>query len=322
MSPSRLDHTSDSLGFATMQAVILAVLLCSLLLVACSTTPGENRATRTALAKRNSELATQIAANLQETLRVERRQKTATAVTSVELATQAVYDQQATATAYIAQRATAAAQSTANAQAIQALIESARNWPPLLVDSFDQTSPGWSIGEKEGQTAHLSWTIAGGKYRWHATAKSSALYWVDPEVPPTSDFYLAVEVQQTSGTPGAQAGIVFRASQDSFWCFLVDNQRGLFFGHLLSGDWHTSMPMQLSAVRPNQSNRLEVVAQGALIVFLINGDNFLQVSNDSLLDGLAGLMIALDKAGDQASWEFDNFELRIPPEQLQTTPTP
>ncbi|MEW5869959.1 MAG: hypothetical protein AB1894_11830 [Chloroflexota bacterium] len=299
----------------------LALLAFVPLFTACTGTTGENAATRTAQSVLSRDLATQLASSLQETARIEDRHNTATAITAKELATQAVYDQNATLTAEFEHSATAVAQSTAAAAAIQQLIVDARRWPVQWVDSFDQASSVWTVGEKAGQTGDFNLQIAEGKYRLQAQAKNSLLYWVDPLEPDSTAFYLAVEVQQIGGAPDAEAGLVLRASENNFWCFLVDNQQGMFYGQFIDGDWNNSWPMGSSAVHANAPNRLEIIARGPWMLFLINGENFLQVSNDKLLDGRVGLMISLKQAGDQASWEFDNFELRIPPAAAtQTTP--
>jgi hypothetical protein len=42
-----------------------------------------------------------------------------------------------------------------------------------------------------------------------------------------------------------------------------------------------------------------------------------------LAHGQAGLLIGLSNPGDQAAWEFDDFEVRVSPDALfSTTPTP
>ena len=304
-----------------MKRTLLALALIILFLPGCSAGPIENASTRTARAERNWLLATQIASDRQKTAQIQNRQATGTAVTQKELATQVWYDENATSTAEIKQNTAVAAQTTATAQSIRRWLQSAQDWPPALVDSFDQASPAWSIGEKTGRIADLNWTIAGGKYRWEVRPKGEGVYWVDPELPPTSDFYLSVETRQISGSPDVEAGLVFRAYEDSFWCFLVDNQSQAFFGLLVRGEWKTSFPLGTSSIRPGGTNHLAVIAQGAQVVFFINGEDILSVSDGSLLDGLAGLMVLFSEVNDPAVWEFDNFELRLPPGESLQTPT-
>jgi hypothetical protein len=87
-------------------------------------------------------------------------------------------------------------------------------------------------------------------------------------------------------------------------------------------DWAPLIDWQRSpAIQTNQPNRLRVIAQGDHFAFFINDRMVGQADDDHWPEGRAGLMGSLYDAGDQATFVFDNFELRAPPAGA-AAPTP
>ena len=66
-------------------------------------------------------------------------------------------------------------------------------------------------------------------------------------------------------------------------------------------------------IRPDDVNLLTVVSAGSHFLFFINGQPVGEVKDSELERGFAGVAIGLRKAGDQAVFEFDNFEIWAPP---------
>ena len=302
---------------------LMSVLLGSLLLLAgCNTLlDGENQATRQARQERNDALATQMAGSLRRTSAAETELAQSTHIA----ATDTVLAEQAEATAEVIAEITHQAQRTATQEAWQMqstqtsvafdlLLQEARQWPELLTDSFDSWSYDWPRGRQDGQYNSFAWTLAEGKYHWEVQGKTGFTFWTYPDDQPVWNEYLSVEIQRLGGSPDAEAGLVFHAVDQDYWCFLISGEGSLFIGKMAGGDWEVSWPLSSSAVLADQSNLLEVITQDGYSIFLINGFNLMGMSAGEDQPGAAGLMVSLWNAGDQATWEFDNFQVRQSPE--------
>ena len=267
------------MGRGASLAVILGILLLAASMSSCTTaTNNDNPATATAQAERSIQLATQMANKLQTTNEVRY--------------------------AYV----------TATAEAFQTMLDATRLWPVAYEDTFDEERGDWPVGVEEGELAKIEWRISDGKYQWKADANSGFVWWTLPEADSVGNFYLAADVQQIDGPPDGEAGLVFRSDGDrSYYNFAINNEGNysLYF-HSPEGwealiDW-----MPSNHVISSETNRLTVIAQGDRLLLFIN-DHFLVEWNDTRLHaGEAGLIIGLSYAGEQGTWEFDNFELRAP----------
>lgn len=295
--------------------LVFAICLAVLLLAGCVS--ADTQATLTAQAKRNALQATRQAELLQDTEQVKIAGGTATYQAHRTLTAQAELNQQATMDANAATEQAYEAKLTAKALELQQYIESARNWPEFVVDLFDQPAYEWPMSSENFSGGSITWSIEEGKYRWAASANKGFSYWIYPIQQPVGDFYLAVEVDHTGGTSDSEAGLIFHVNERDYWCYLISGEGDLFIGLRINGEWQLSMPMGSSHIYSGKPNQLAVISQNNYYLFLINGYNFMGIGEDALLAGPAGLMINLWNAGDQATWEFDNFELRTP-----GTPTP
>jgi hypothetical protein len=256
------------------------VLFLSVALAGCSGFVGEDRpGTATTQADHAVRLATQIGQSLQVTRETGNQQATATAFTR------------------------------------QAQLEEAGKWQILLFDTFDENRFGWFTGEQEDPAlASMTWSIDSGKYRWQGKANSGFVWWVTPESEAVTDFYLSASIQQTSQPGLGEYGLVFRQSSDEdYYLFEVNgsNQYALYL-HSADGweiliDW-TPHP----AISTGSPNRLEVVAKGAYFAFSINDEFVAEYSDERLSQGAVGLLVGLSNPGEEATWEFDDFMLRVP----------
>jgi hypothetical protein len=301
------------------------LLILSMLLAACSVSaiPRQNAATRTARAAQNRKQATRMAELLQDTQLAGQAMQTATLQARRTQTAQAELDQQGTIEAGTATEDAYAAQRTAEAVELQRQIEDAQKWPALIVDTFDQPAFDWPTGSEKISNGNMAWKLANGKSIWRATAEHGFTFWTYPISQAVSDFYLSIEVKQTSGAPDSEAGLVFHASDQEFWCYLISGAGDLFIGLRVNNEWQLSIPFGSSTVNSNGPNHLAIIDQDSKYIFLINGYSFISLGEDTLPTGPAGLMITMWNAGDQASWEFDNYELRVPGTPIPlTSPTP
>ena len=215
-------------------------------------------------------------------------------------------------------QATLAAQNqqvTATAAARQSLLQEARQWRLLFSDTFGDDLGGWATGEDEDpQLGVMSWAIEDGKYRWEGSAHSGFVWWVIPDVESISDFYLSVSARQMGQPEVGEYGLVFRQAGDEDYYLFEISDLGMYalFLHTASGwekliDWTAH-----SDITPGNSNRLAVVAMGESFSFFINDIFVAEFNGDRLPEGKAGMLVGLANSGESASWEFDDFELRIP----------
>jgi len=260
-------------------SAIIIVLLITLIIgiSACtSTSPAPNAATQTLQAERSLKLATSMAEQLQVTNQVRY--------------------------AYV----------TATADALESSLEVARSWPLVFQDPFEEDRDLWPIGVEDDELAKISWEIRDGKYIWEASAYGGFVWWGLPESEIVTDFYLEVEVQIISGPQDAEAGLVFRSDgEDSYYNLGITNAGSYsLYLHSPAGweailDWTAT-----SLIKPDQSNKLAVIALGEYFYFFINDSYLTTITDDRLSSGEAGLIIGLSQAGEEASWQFDNYLLR------------
>ncbi|HSS48430.1 MAG TPA: hypothetical protein VLX28_05745, partial [Thermoanaerobaculia bacterium] len=126
----------------------------------------------------------------------------------------------------------------------------------------------------------------------------------------TTDFYLRVDVQLWPAV--AKAGLLFQASQEpanNFYAFMI-SQSGYSLAIYKQGAWSVLRPQQATpAIHPGRFNSLAVAAVGTDLSLFINDLKVDQLSNVALRSGRVGVVMDTD-GPQQASFDFDNFELR------------
>lgn len=240
--------------------------------------------TATARALRNEQMATRQASSLKATLSAEELQ------------------------------ATTAAQSLAN------LLTASQSWPIILSDTFDDNANDWPTGEEESDLSMVNIQLDA-RYRWKVTAKDHFIYWARPDGPVVSDFSLSVDGQQLSGAADGQFGLLLReVDSDNYYLFRISNDGYYAFHRSTPEGWETIVEWtSTEAIRPNQVNHLSAIAQGARFIFFVNEQLIGEADDDHLSEGQCGVVIGLFNPEDEATFEFDNFELRAP---LIPTETP
>jgi len=203
-------------------------------------------------------------------------------------------------------------QATSTSQAIQTTIAHAdRHWNILISDGFNSNKNNWELNNEDGY-AKITRTITG-VYRWKATSKKGFHYYVTADTKSVGDFLLEVEAQKTEGTRSSDYGLIFREdtrgnfyyfgiNDDSFFVSLNYNNKWIYII-----DWISS-----SAITPTTPNRLTVTANGSHFTFLINDQLVANATDTRIPRGTTGLAIQIHQSDRQATFEFDNFELREP----------
>jgi len=207
-----------------------------------------------------------------------------------------------------------AALSTATAEAVQTSIGNAEaDWNILLADSFDSNLNFWSEGNDQDKYATITYTVEDGAYKWDIASKMGVAWRLPAPVKTTTDFMLTVKAQRTGGTGSSDFGLIFRDDgRGDFYYFGIDDER--FHVSLLFDDtWEDVIDWTASdAILPGSPNRLTVFANGSFYVFLINDQIVGEATDDHIDKGLTGLGIQIFDSDMQATFEFDEFELREP----------
>jgi len=206
-------------------------------------------------------------------------------------------------------------QVTATAQSIQTAVADANTqWQVSFADPFDSNTNDWSTGNDDDEWADITRTIENGIYVWDVTSKKGFIGWVGAETGIATDFYLAVDVIQTSGpTSDTDYGLTYREdTRNNFYYFGVDNlgfRVSLSYGDewLDVIDWTAS-----NAIRTDGPNRLAVIAKGSHFIFLINDQVVGEADDDHLRAGTPGLAIQVHGTDQKITFQFDNFEMRKP----------
>jgi hypothetical protein len=204
--------------------------------------------------------------------------------------------------------------STATAQAVQTTIANASShWSILFSDDFDNNTNHWEVGLEDGERAKTNRTITNGKYQWETTSKKGVISWRTADTMSVTDFFLTVEAEQTDGSPSSDYGLVFRVdTRSNFYYFGIDND-SFFVSLNYNDEWTDIIEWTISnAIRADKSNRLTVIAKGSHFIFLINDRYVAEMTDDRIPKGTTALAIVLHGADLQATFEFDNFEIRIP----------
>ena len=218
--------------------------------------------------------------------------------------------------------ASALAQTSATAQSGLVKLSAPATWPILKNDLRGMTYMG--------DDAFATWTssLENGILNYQMFAKTAAAYPVPISGSGVSQmFHYAVSAKQVSGPPSASYGLLMlypfgaRAADAStgYYQFVIDNNSNARFALRKDGVWKTLwQSFALSAVKPNETNAFVVHAEsnpgGTLFTLFLNGRYVADVVDNQLArPGAVGVMMVLDNAGDAASWEFSNPELRAPP---------
>lgn len=207
----------------------------------------------------------------------------------------------------------ASAQATATAVA---------TWPLLLSEPFDSNTNNWLTQSSTTTDGTYKISLAGGKYRWEVEAQTQEFFSPGlPDFPPVSDFSTSVEFDQLQGSDLAVAGIIFRAGNDGFYCFTL-NQQGLFRFFLnYKGQLTNSQSWQEPKVKLNaHNNKLAVSAVGSHFIFFLNDQIVGEADDTRLTNGWVGLAMGAPVSTQTAIVEFDNFEVHTPAYDASVAP--
>ena len=205
-------------------------------------------------------------------------------------------------------------QATESALAFEATATGiVEEWRIVLADTFDSNKNKWTNKSTDDEFAAVDYQVTDGRYVWTATAKQSYIGWVRANTKALSDFYLSVEVRQVSGPDTADYGVLFREDEAGNFYYFGMNNEGRFILYEYKDEWSTLLDITVTdLVQPGEVNRITVIAEGAQFTFFVNDQYLATFTDEHIAKGGVALAVEMAQEGDQAVFEFDNFELRTP----------
>lgn len=199
------------------------------------------------------------------------------------------------------------------------LLSEAQRWQAVVGGHFD--SDTWPETSYESDVWH-STSIITENDTFLATVTyigegSEAGKWFIPVLDQVSDFYLNVDGRLVRGSDSNSYGLLFRSNGAdtptyAFRCF--EDRRRFDVQIITDETWKELTGATPSpGILPGEFNRLTVIARGTDFYFYIDGKFVHHVSDHEMARGNVGLRVSAKKGVEQVV-EFDNFELRIPPE--------
>ncbi len=195
------------------------------------------------------------------------------------------------------------------------LLDRAYGWPLVAFDSFDDNARGWGTGTASNRASGYR-AVENGQLVWDLVGLES-LTWTDGTVgAPFDEFMVSVEVERDSAEIGAYSLIFRQEDVNNLFQFGIcpGNTRFEIWRNQ-DGEWTNPVKCtEHSAIRPDGSNKLTVVALNNSYVFYVNQTLVDTLDDDAFSNGLVGVAVDLD--ADQTNiFKFDNFELRAPLKQ-------
>lgn len=196
----------------------------------------------------------------------------------------------------------------------QVALEASSKWRAVLTDAFQSNVNRWPSGEFSNNSLSGTRTFMNGKYRWEGKGPQNVIWRSQSIANPLSDFYLSTTGKWISGARNTAYGLIFRReSDDSHYFFGMTDSQQFALRLLSSNSWSTLIDWTYTtAIRPGDTNRLTVIAEGSHFLLFINNQYVGEASDDKLGNGRVGVAIQFFNPNDQVVVEFDDFELRAP----------
>lgn len=213
----------------------------------------------------------------------------------------------------------------------QATAAALPEWSVVFRDDFSKTSGKWNTGQYSGNGYDDRRVIKNGVFSWKIASNADYIFTNFPVLERYSNVYYAVDAKHVAGDEQDKYGLAFRHTQGSFYIFGINNARAYSVFVKIVDTWFLLIEETYSpAIIPQGLNRLSVHANGDTFYLFINGELVNSFRDDRLLDGEFGMFVEprnsdrRDENGSQdvSHWkdrlnsevEFDNFELRAPPD--------
>lgn len=212
--------------------------------------------------------------------------------------------------------------SAATEESADDLLSRASRWSVKLSDTFINNDNSWSTSTIINEWGKGEIRVTDGKYRWTYSALkgSGSGYRIWKNTVSLSDFYLAVDGQETGTSATGALGVVFRNNEagDFYYFGIVPKSQYYFISLYYDDEWSSLIDItqidytNYPPIYSDKPNKLTIVAQGSQFSFFINDQFAIEVADDTLSYGPIGLAISGLNANESSVFEFDNFQLRTP----------
>ena len=174
----------------------------------------------------------------------------------------------------------------------QALIDESAQWTTVFEETFNSNTNvnGWNMGEDSTAEIESDLEIKDGKYVWGVTSKNKVTGILSPMTLSTvSDFRLSADVKLTSGTYKPVYGVVFRENPNGDGYFFgIYGETFLIDKYYSGSTTRFAESQKTQAIRPQETNRLIVIAKDSFLVFLINDQFVFEVVDEGIDQGTLG----------------------------------
>jgi hypothetical protein len=128
-----------------------------------------------------------------------------------------------------------------------------------------------------------------------------------------NDFYVSVDVEQTSGAEGETVGLAIRAGEKGGYFFEVNQFKKTYnFISSLGGEWQFPIyETESSAIHSAGINTISVKVEGSSFSLFINDELVNHYSDATIPTGSVGILVSV-KGFKDAIFEFDNFIIYTP----------
>jgi hypothetical protein len=192
-------------------------------------------------------------------------------------------------------------------------------WTTVISETFNTGESNWATGTESDQYGEASRESADGQYRFVIEAATERGFtWGGGNFFDTPDtFYAAVDTHKVSGMRTSSCGLMVGARNNSnFHIFRVRDEEQRFSLAKVEDDtgWTALVPWQYSAeIATDAVNRMAILVDGSHFSLFVN-DGLVQEWDDPAF-GDGGVDVAVQAYTlDRVVCDFDNFELRVPPE--------
>ncbi len=185
-----------------------------------------------------------------------------------------------------------------------------------FIERFDSNKNRWRVGQEDSEYWRGETKISGGVYTWDVEEVTKTFVsWADfPINNNMKNFHVYVDTKLLSERPGdVCGGFQFRmatdASDESTYYYALCNDSSVDVSYQTkTGEWERIATRYYSGYT-NDWNRLEIIARDTHFLFLINGEQVYEMTDDRLASGGLALVIELNEKVPATVW-FDNFGLQ------------
>ena len=193
--------------------------------------------------------------------------------------------------------------------------QSANKWDVVISDTFDSNENRWHFGEASTNEMDSNLEIKDGKYLWDIKSKKGIITSVFPTIlQPVRDFHASADLKLTSGRYRCSYGLLFRANKDTGtgYFFGIYGDQFIVFLNDPSAEGYIINSTRSTAILPQETNRLTVIGEMNHFLLFINNQYVGEFTDNTYKEGVLGFAVWLYEADLENSFEFDNFEVRVP----------